>query len=184
MNSANPSTELLPALTPQEEQDDPGSYSQEHMQYICQLLARYTHYPVMVESLNRTFRRTFPFKHYVYFRKARRWQPLISSLRAQYLADLDDIPIAQQRVRLERLEKLYQESQGVRLKVLVLNAASNELKDPLLKSQTNIAITQYYQMSAEELEQKRVDVINKLRYLRAQEKAEGSAGGEHAIVEA
>ena len=166
------------------EQEDPGRYSQEHIEHICQLVARYTDYPVMVESLKRAFRRSFPFKHYAYFRRAPRWQPLIATLRQQYLADLDDIPIAQQRIRLERLEKLYQDATSDNLKIRVLQAASEELKDPKIGTQTNVSITAYYRMSAEELEQKRKDVLNKLRHLRAQETAEGSAGGSNAIIEA
>ena len=183
MSSENPSTELLAPLDAQA-MGDPGRYSQEHTEHICQLLARYTDYPVIVASMQRAFRRTFPFKHYAYFRRAPRWQPLIATLRQEYLADMDDVPIAQQRIRLERLEKLYQDAKEPRLKILVLRAASDELKDPRIGTQTNVSITAYYRMSAEELEQKRVDVINKLRHLKAQEKADGSAGGSDGISEA
>ena len=179
------STELLESLpTPPPAQEDPGRYNQEHTQRICHLIAYYTPYPTMVEALQREYRRSFPFKHYVWFRKALRWQPLIANLRQQYLANFENVPIAQQRVRLERLETLYHEAKTVQVKTMVLKAASEELKDPALKTQTNIAITAYYQMSAQELEEKRRDVINKLRHLKAQEHAEGSAGGSDVIIEA
>ena len=187
MNSRNPSTDLSAEALPQQafpEAQHPGRYTQEQAQRICQLLAHYMPFQTMKEVMQREHRRAFPFTHYVWFRRAIQWRPLIDNLRQQYLAHFDDIPIAQKRIRLERLEQLYEEAKEVQLKVSVLRAASDELRDPTMGSQTNIAITAYYQMSAEELEQKRVDLINKLRHLRAQEKAEGSAGGTHALIEA
>ena len=185
MTSTPPSTDLSADVLPQPfVAENPGRYTQEQAQRICQLLAHYMPFQAMKEMMWQEHRRAFPFTHYVWFRRAPDWQPLITNLRQQYLSHFDDIPIAQKRVRLERLERLYEETKGVQLKVSVLRAASEELRDPTMGSQTNIAITAYYQMSASELEQKRVDLINKLRHLRAQEKAEGSAGGSHAIIEA
>lgn len=166
------------------EADDRGRYTQEQSQRICRLIAYYAAYPTIVEVMLKEYHRSFPFKQYVIFRKSAKWQPLVASLRQQYLSHFDDVPIAQQKVRLERLEQLYQEAEGTHLKTEVLKAASAELKDPALKNQTTIAITAYYQMSAQELEQKRIELINKLRHLKAQEHAEGSAGGSDAIVEA
>ena len=190
MNSPSPSTdaldrehEALESLPPRT-LHIPERYTEEQKHRICYLIAYYATYKTIVEVVQREFRRAFPFQHYVAFRRSSSWQPLIASLRQQYLANFDDVPIAQQRVRLERLEKLYQEAETVKLKTMVLRAASDELKEPSLKHQTNIAITAYYQMSASELEQKRREVLNRLRHLKAQEHAEGSAGGSDAIIEA
>lgn len=175
-----PPTEGLLDLNWPKELEGLDGYTQEQSQRVCQLLSQYAPYKLIAIYMQRVFHKPFPFNHYAYFRQAKRWQPLIKSLRQQYLAGLEDVPISQQRVRLERLEELYQEAQTVKLKREVLEAARDEMKEPERGDRTRISITAYYEMSAEELENKRQEILNKLRHLKALEKK----GGGDAVSEA
>ncbi len=73
--------------------------------FICNLLAQYKTAPEIVKLYKETHNEETTNKFVYSIKKAN--QEFIEKQRAIYLANLSDVPIAQEKIRLERDEELY-----------------------------------------------------------------------------
>jgi len=73
----------------------------------------------VVNLIKEKFKKTIRIQsvYEVYF-KGDKWQDLITQERERYLSEVSKVPIANKRVRLERLEKIYEEAMAWSVKTI------------------------------------------------------------------
>ena len=96
------------------------------------------------------------------------WQPMIQMARVEYLANLLEVPIANKKIRLERLEDNYQTAmtlQALPEARLQLMAAREEMEEAKA-AQTNIYIHQQIaHLDTATLERRRQEIVERLKDL-------------------
>ena len=93
----------------------------------------------------------------------------ITTARTRYLSSTMQVPIANERVRLERVEELYQTckklgrpERKIRYSLDCIKEAREETKGPSDGMVTNIQVNQFNQLSDEELLDKRKQIEKKI----------------------
>ena len=100
---------------------------------------------------------------------------LIDKLRSQYLANINDIPIAQKRIRLERADELYDASQEIHTVKDRVDSGLKCLKEAREETEgkgqsvTFQQFNQYNQLTDEELEDKLKEIEFKVAKTKAVE---------------
>lgn len=105
------------------------------------------------------------------YRESPRWKPVIDRFRTEYVGQVMDIPIAHKKVRLVRLEELFQANerdQGIsgkerrQLACLILERSMKEV-DERASNFTNIFFTQIQNFSDDELESHRRKLLDRIK---------------------
>jgi len=111
-----------------------------------------------IEISSQAIRQTF-------LTKDTRWNQVMMQLRAEYVGAVMESPIAQKRVRLDRLDELYQEAKAqgkIQAAKACLDSAREELERSKAPSVGNIFFAQINNMSDEDLRSERQKLIDKL----------------------
>ena len=144
---------------------------------VCDLLGQYRTPSEIQRHLKETYNLVVSEQAIGYYGHPKsKWMPLIQRSRATFLAQLQEIPISQKAVRLDRYERLYQRAVKANKDHdarLALFGAQKEM-DGVGGDTTVYVHQQILQMGTQELEQRRRDIAEKLSQL----------GGADAILEA
>ena len=79
---------------------------------ICELLGMFKKPPEIADYINREYKVKVSTQNISYYVHSQRWQGLINRHRQGYLAQVDLVPLKHKRVRLERMEAMYQQANG------------------------------------------------------------------------
>ena len=106
----------------------PGSYkiNPQQLHFVCNLFGQYKSVEQIRKLLKSIHNVTVSPPTLYAIRENN--QEKIEELRQKYLAKIDDVPIAQDKVRLERIEHLYQFSTTIRCKKDMIESAIKTLR--------------------------------------------------------
>lgn len=145
----------------------------------CQLLAQFKEPVDIIRRINAKYDLAISQDTLREFEE--RYIKEITSIRTRYLADITKVPIANERVRLERVEEQYQASnrlskpeRKISYSLKCLKEAREEVKGPSDGMITNIQVNQFNTLSDDELMDKRQAIEKKIYDLR--KKGEASYG--------
>lgn len=79
---------------------------------VCQLLGMFKKPAEIANYIDREFKVKVTHQNISYYIHSPRWQGLINRHRQGYLAEVDLVPLKHKRVRLERMESIYQQATG------------------------------------------------------------------------
>lgn len=107
-----------------------------------------------------------------YYANAKRWQPMIARARTEWMKQVGDVPISNQRIRMERLEGLYQKAisgredhAAARQEALrILNSARQEMEEATQQT-TNVYMTSIQNYGDDELLKRYEEVKQRLKSL-------------------
>lgn len=114
---------------------------------------------------------------YYHYKNSPKWIPIIQKLRDEYTAGILEVPISNKRKRLEMLETCYSDLEELvavsvkdkvsvfQTKVKILQAANNEIEGKT-DSHQNFYITQFNQLTDEEIDKKRLKILDTIQQLR------------------
>ena len=111
------------------------------------------------------------------YSKNEHWRPVIEKYRKQFLAEISDIPIASKIKRLHELsdafervrekedsiENLKDKLECIEKEAMLLSKAQGELEGKVPVEQTNYYITQFNNMTREERDRYKQNLVEKLR---------------------
>ena len=167
----------VPALVEKAEDTSASRLSLEAKRKVCEWLGQYRTVGEVQELVKEQFKTVVTYQAIQnYANPKSKWAPLVQRARAAFQASIQDIPIAQKTVRLDRYERLYQRA----LKAhkdhdarLALFGAQKEMEG--ISGDTTVYVhQQILQMGNQELEQRRRTIAEQLAQL----------GGPDAILEA
>ena len=146
-------------------------FSEKEKLRICEMLAQFHTSDHIVQYARDNWGKSVtPGSIYAY-RESPRWKPVIDRFRTEYVGQVMDIPIAHKKVRLARLEGLYQDNlkdqevsskEQRQLSVLILERAMKEV-DERASNFTNIFFAQIQNFSDEELETHRKKLLDRIK---------------------
>jgi hypothetical protein len=151
---------------------DNNLMEQERKIFICNLLAQYKTAPE-IQSLLKEMHNVDMSRNTIYNIRDKNKQ-FIEQQRAKYLANLSDVPIAQEKVRLERDEELYLLSLGIENPKDRVSTALSCLKEAReetkkVEYQNNfIQFNQFNTLSDEELLEKKRRIEEKIINIKAE----------------
>lgn len=133
---------------------------EKHKEFICNLIAQYKQQDEIIEELRATYDIKILPNQITRIRQKK--YDLIEKLRNVYLFNLAKVPIAQKRVRLERLEGIYEVAttidplkQRISMQLKCLNAAQTEVEGKVGAGTVyNTQINQYSNLSDKDLKEK------------------------------
>jgi hypothetical protein len=137
--------------------------------YILRGIAKYVTPSDIVEQVQDIFRISITPSLVTAYKSTKKWQPIISKYRQEYLATLEDVPMSHKKVRLERVEKLYEKAKtkgNVRELLTTIEHSRKEMEGDGIHSLT---LNQYNIMSDEELEAKREWLLDKIKKAKSKE---------------
>ena len=106
----------------------------------------------------------------------KKWRPLLDRCRQEWAAGIVEIPLAHKRVRLEKLQKLFDDAEEdyaeakneqtflrlIDLQLKILDQARREMEETKTNF-TNIVMTQYEQYTDEELIRRMDELLAKIK---------------------
>lgn len=102
------------------------------------------------------------------YRRTKKWQPIINKLREKYLLSPNEVAMSHKRVRLDRREKIYQKALKKEDLKTALNAVQGSKEEMEEKGiPVNISFNQYNSLSDEELEDKKRELLERVKNLGA-----------------
>lgn len=103
------------------------------------------------------------------YRRTPKWQPVIKKFREKYVGDTAAVAGMHKRVRLERADEIYEKAINSGKLRIALAANKDQREEVFEKSQTGNTIytvnqfNQFNNMSDEELEAKRTELLSKIK---------------------
>jgi hypothetical protein len=101
------------------------------------------------------------------YKRTQKWKPIIKKLREKYLLDMDEVGGSHKRVRQDRRERIYSRAvkKGDLKNALLAVKHQEEEAEGKTSSVGGVSLTynQYNMLSDEELEERRQEIINKVR---------------------
>lgn len=134
--------------------------------YICNLLAQYKKPKEIISLIEEEHNLKVSSSSISQYKKENK--ELIEKLRTNFLSTINDVPIAQKRIRLERTDELYavsQELKGgekVNLSLKCLKEAREEVEGAGSSNITFQQFNQYNKLSDDELQEKLKEVEEKI----------------------
>ncbi len=144
--------------------------------YIIQELARMKSVPEVTELCNKKFPALKPLSMFTvrYYKQTR--APIIEQLKNEIIEKSMSIPIANERVRLQRTEKLYQAANTILIKkdmvetsLKCLKEAREEIKGESGSTQNFLQFNQYNEFTNEQLLDKKKELEQKFIELNRKE---------------
>ena len=102
-------TELIPIEDVQESKTAPKLPS-EAQTVICRLLGQFRKNKEIVEYIERKFQIKLTSAAITFYTRSREWSSLVNRHRQEYLENIESIPIKHKKIRLERMEALYEQA--------------------------------------------------------------------------
>ena len=167
--------EALPAL--QEEKEKPVSYRrtpEEIRLEVCALIARFIPPDEIVEIVKQEYNYDLPKTRIAQYKASKQWKPLIESYRQRFVTEVTEVPLFHQKIRLERLEKMWEKSHATadgrekrKEQLAILKEAREETTK--VERNTNILAVQFHGMDDSQLLEARNRVLERLKTLEVQD---------------
>lgn len=130
--------------------------------WVCQKLAEFHTTAEIVDMVKKKYDIDINRHSIGVYMQSPRWKPFIQKYREAYLSRLEDVAIANKRVRLEVIDGVVDRNEGIKDQI-VLSAVAEARKemegDGQADHSTNIAI-QYNSMSDDEIQKKQEQLLN------------------------
>ena len=150
--------------------------SHEERLRVVELIAQYKGPTEIQRLIREEFGKLMRLPLIEQYRRTPKWAPFIARYRAEYLAQLTDVAIAQSKVRLERLEEqwLAVTTDPKLTKVphlkrheqrAILKAAREETQAVQGHTNVNVSVTNIAMMPTAELEARRTKILEELKTL-------------------
>ncbi len=137
------------------------TFKKEVQNELCMLKGCFFTDREITEIVNKKHQLKLQVKQVENFFKLPKHREQMLECRQEYLGQIGEVPIAHKRIRLERLEKMYQEGRGEdRIKALV--EARKEVEGELTSLTFNV-VKKYERMSDEELERRQIELLERIR---------------------
>ena len=106
---------------------------------------------------------------YYQYKRGAKWQPLVKKLRDEYEKDLSRIAGAKKSVRLERRDRIYEKAMKKGDLRVALSATDSQKVEMEEKNQAgiNLIFQQYNTLSNEEIEEKKKELLEKIKNTQA-----------------
>lgn len=98
------------------------------------------------------------------YTRAEKWQPLIKKIRESTMNDLASVAGSHKKVRLQRHEKIYDKAVSKNKFDLALKATEAQRKE-MEEGNINLTLNQFNVLSDEELEHKKMEVMQRIKLL-------------------
>ena len=130
-----------------------------------------------------TFKKRFNFALYepwttiASYRRSRKWDAVIAETRTKYIADIQAVAGSHKRVRLDRLERLYEKAydkNNLRAAMEVVDHQRKEMEEKAQYGSVNLTLNQYNSLTDEELEERRNLFLQKIKRIEKKEDLNGS----------
>ncbi len=141
--------------------------------FVCRLIAEGKTNKETIEALKKEHGVDVDRSNIRWYRNSKKYADLLNKMKEKFLSAVLEVPIAQKRVRLKRLEQKYLESQKMKDKDRIvyglkcLKEAKEETKDE--PAENSIQVNQYNELSNEELLQKKKELEQKIIELSKRE---------------
>lgn len=134
---------------------------------MMELIARFTIKSEIVEYFMRTYQILVSPGLIQQYEKTPKWKLVIQELRGKYLSGTDQVALSHKRVRMERRDDLYYKAlktNQLRTAAIVIRDAEVEMGGGPGKAPSfNITLNQYNELSDKELEEKRQELLEKIK---------------------
>lgn len=127
---------------------------------LCMLKGCFFSHKEIVKVIEAKFEKKFLLKQIEYFFSLKVHREQMLECRQNYLEEISEVPIAHKRIRLERLEKLYESSDGIE-KIKALTEARKEVEGELQNLTLNV-FKKYEGMPDEELETRQTELLKRI----------------------
>ena len=139
--------------------------SENHKIKICQLLACFSPLVEIKKYMHREYAINLNMQVVKSLRDTRKWQPIIARFRKDWLQEVNNVPLANRRVRLEYYQEIFEKSMEKNkfsVAMSALNSAREEMDERKLGS-TQYTLNYISQMSDEELLKKKDEIIKRIK---------------------
>ena len=139
--------------------------SENHKIKICQLLACFSPLVEIKKYMHREYAINLNMQVVKSLRDTRKWQPIIARFRKDWLQEVNNVPLANRRVRLEYYQDIFtkcMEKNKFANAMSALNSAREEMDERKLGS-TQYTLNYISQMSDEELLKKKDEIIKRIK---------------------
>ena len=139
--------------------------SENHKIKICQLLACFSPLVEIKKYMHREYAINLNMQVVKSLRDTRKWQPIIARFRKDWLQEVNNVPLANRRVRLEYYQDIFEkcmEKNKFANAMSALNSAREEMDERKLGS-TQYTLNYISQMSDEELLKKKDEIIKRIK---------------------
>lgn len=141
----------------------------EQQTEIIKMQAEFKKNTEIIEYAKEAWGITLSVTNIVQYKNSKKWEPLRKRFRDEYLANISEVAGTHKRVRLERLENIYHKSMTAGKVDAAMRAIENqrvEIEGKDSRNQdVNLTLNQFYMLNDEELEQKRIELMEKVRNL-------------------
>lgn len=147
--------------------------NEDQQMEMIEFIARFTHNSKIIEH--------FMTKHQILispaligqYKHTHKWLPVIKKMREKYVGDVDQVAGMHKRVRLERADEIYQKAIDTG-KLRIALAANKDQREEVFEKQNGNVVTynlnqfnQYNNMTDEELEEKKLEILSKIKKVEA-----------------
>jgi len=139
--------------------------SENHKIKICQLLACFSPLVEIKKYMHREYAINLNMQVIKSLRDTRKWQPIVARFRKDWLQEVNNVPLANRRVRLEYYQEIFtkcMEKNKFANAMSALNSAREEMDERKLGS-TQYTLNYISQMSDEELLKKKDEIIKRIK---------------------
>ena len=159
------STEIPTDISAKSTEVSKDVLSENHKIKICQLLACFTPLVDVKKYMHREYAIVLNMQVIKSLRDTRKWQPIIARFRKDWLQEVNNVPLANRRVRLEYYQEIFtkcMEKNKFANAMSALNSAREEMDERKLGS-TQYTLNYISQMSDEELLKKKDEIIKRIK---------------------
>jgi hypothetical protein len=161
----------LPTIQPGQEFAVKRINEQQKLE-LCKLLAWFWKSPEIIKYFEDEHQLKLKPSDIKNYRAAEKWKPIIEKFRDDYLKDLNSVPLANKRKRLDELEKLYDSAiadgdlDQARILIREFREEVEKKVGDVSVSFTQINHNEYHEMTDEDLQAEKVKTLEQLEKVR------------------
>jgi len=151
-----------PVLTPEQEF---VSLTEDLKIKVCKALACFTPIIKIQTYFQKEYNLHLAYQTIKHIDSAKKWEPIISRLRHEWIDNIQAVPIANRRYRLEAYDEIYNEAIGEKKYSTAMRAlaqASEEMDERKLGA-TSYTLNYISTMTDDELAKRKEEIINRIR---------------------
>lgn len=134
------------------------------------MIAEFHSAPDIIYEIKRKYDIELSIGTITHYKKAEKWQSILKKFRKEYTDAVDSVPGAHKRVRMERMEKIWEkaeEKEDIKSAITVTEHQRKEIEGDGNKHNGDNILVQFNSMSDEELQK---ELRNTIEYIKKIEK--------------
>ena len=151
-------------IAPRDNSKRTWKFSEEEKMEIIVMIAQGMSPTEIVHETQERFGKSVSKTELIQYKQTDKWRPIIQKLKADFMANLSETAISHKRVRLERVEKVYDkaiEMGQLKLGLSSLEHARKEMEEKQ-SGVTNIQVNQYSGLTSEELQARKAQILERM----------------------